>query len=83
MPTGSVPNAYTCGSPGTHEDLVRATALGAAVSRARPGGSAAGMAAVAGPCDRRWPGVAGPPCSGRPNGPEHGGAVPARVPRAR
>lgn len=52
MPAGSVPGAYTCGSPGTHEDLVRATALGAAVSRARPGGSAAGMAAVAGPCDR-------------------------------
>lgn len=48
MPTGSVPNAYTCGSPGTHEDLVRATALGAAVSRARPGGPP--------PAWPRWPG---------------------------
>jgi sugar/nucleoside kinase (ribokinase family) len=31
---GSVSGAYACGSPGTHEELIDAAALAAAVSRA-------------------------------------------------
>jgi acarbose 7IV-phosphotransferase len=36
---GSVSGAYACGSPGTHEELVSAAALAAAVGRARYAGS--------------------------------------------
>jgi sugar/nucleoside kinase (ribokinase family) len=47
---GSVSGAYACGAPGTHEDVIGAPALAAAVARARyaEDGSTAGAAAPVG-----------------------------------